>query len=143
MKRLGADHILNYHTDDIETQVDKITGGKGVERMVDVAFGINVEKAPNLIQRNGCLTAYSSDGVQNPKLPFLEFMYRNISIQPFSIFGMPEVAKIRAFEDINEMLKTGSLKHQIGREYSFKGMISAHQAIETGALFGCCLVRMQ
>ncbi len=142
IKKLGADYVFNYHTDNIESEVLKITGGQGVDRMVEVAFGTNVGTAPKLIKANGNLTAYSSDAFPMPSLPFLEFMYKNIAIKPFSIFGMPEMAKKKAFEDIGKMLNEGALEHLIDIQYSFNEMITAHQAIEFENLFGCCLVNI-
>ena len=140
IKKLGADYVFNYQTDDVESEVLEITDGQGVDRMVDVAFGTNVGNAHKLIKANGTLTAYSSDGCPTPSLPFLEFMYKNIAIKPFSIYGMPETAKTKAFEYIGKMLEKDALEHLIGTEYSFDKMIDAHQAIESKKLFGCCLV---
>jgi NADPH:quinone reductase-like Zn-dependent oxidoreductase len=69
-------------------------------------------------------------------------MYKNIAIRPFSIYGMPENAKINAFQRIGELLATRRLTHSIDRTYAFTDMIAAHQAIETDELFGVCLVEV-
>ena len=140
MKNLGADYVFNYKTDNIESTVLEITNGKGVDRMVDVEFGANLELAPKLIKSNGCLTAYGSDAIPIPKIPFYDFMFKNITIQAFSIFGMPEKAKVAAFKYINQMLETGSLDHRIDNHYSFDEMVIAHENIERNNLSGSCLV---
>jgi len=139
---LGADYVFNYRNDDLVSHVLDITDGVGVDRMVDVAFGVNVAAAPQLIRANGWLTSYSSDGVPKPEVPFLDFMYKNIAIRPFSIYGMPENAKINAFQRIGQLLATRRLSHSVDRTYAFTDMIAAHQAIETGELFGVCLVEV-
>ena len=139
---LGADYVFNYRNNDLVSCVLDITNNVGVDRMVDVAFGVNVAAAPQLIRANGCLASYSSDRLPKPEVPFLEFMYKNITIQPFSIFGMPENAKINAFQQIGELLATRRLSHLIGRTYAFTDMISAHQAIEKDDLFGVCVVEV-
>mgnify|MGYP001202929393 FL=1 len=140
MKELGADYVFNYKTDNIESAVLEITNGKGVDRMVDVEFGSNIELAPKLIKSNGHLTAYGSDAIPTPKMPFYDFMFKNITIQAFSIFGMPEKAKFTAFKYINQMLETGSLHHRIDSHYSFDEMIIAHENLERNNLSGSCLV---
>ena len=119
-----------------------ITDGVGVDRMVDVAFGVNVTSAPQLIRPNGWIASYSSDGLPNPEVPFLDFMYKNITIRPFSIYGMPEDAKISAFQHIGKLLATGCLIHSVGQTYNFSDMIAAHQAIEKNELTGVCLVNV-
>ena len=110
--------------------------------MVDVAFGANIGLAPKLIRPNGTLTAYSSDGVPKPQLPFLEFMYKNIGIRPFSIYGIPKSAKIEAFNMIGNLLTEGQISHLIGKEYAFSDMAAAHEAVENSELFGVCLVNL-
>ena len=143
MRDLGADYVLNYKTDNIESHVLEITKGKGVNRMVDVEFGSNIELAPKLIKANGCLTAYGSDTIPIPKIPFYDFMFKNITIQAFSIFGMPERAKFAAFRHINQMLERGGLDHQISKQYSFDEMVIAHQNLESNKLSGSCLVSIE
>ena len=140
LRELGTDHVFNYRNDDLLKEVLEITRGIGVDRMVDVAFGTNVTIAPRLIKPNGWLSAYSSDGVPKPEFPFLEFMYKNIGIRPFSIYGMPESAKKNAFQGINNLLATGQLSHIIGRKYPFSDMISAHQTVEKSEHPGVCVV---
>ena len=142
IKNLGADFVFNYQTNDIQSEVSEITQGKGVDRMVDVAFDTNVGIAHNLIKVNGCLTAYNMIGAHYPKFPFLEFMYKNISIKPFSIYTMPEKDKSAAFIYIDQMLRTGSLVHLIEKKFPFNEMISAHESIESKKIFGCCLVNI-
>ena len=139
---LGADYVFNYRNNDLVSCVLDITNNVGVDRMVDVAFGVNVAAAPQLIRANGYLASYSSDRLPKPEVPFLEFMYKNITIQPFSIYGMSENAKINAFQQIGELLATRRLSHLIGRTYAFTDMISAHQAIEKDDLFGVCVVEV-
>ena len=75
-------------------------------------------------------------GADYPKFPFLEFMYKNISIKPFSIYTMPEKDKSAAFIYIDQMLRSGSLVHLIEKKFPFNEMISAHEAIASKKIFG-------
>ena len=38
----GADHVINYRTEDVAARVRDITGGEGVDHVVDVDFGGNL-----------------------------------------------------------------------------------------------------
>jgi NADPH2:quinone reductase len=53
----GADHALNYRTDDVATQVGEITGGSGAERIVEVAFGRNLALDTKAIAPLGTIAA--------------------------------------------------------------------------------------
>jgi len=137
---LGADHALNYRSDDMAACVAQVTAGRGVDRMIDVAFGTNVAEAPKLIRENGVLTSYGSDAAPTPTLPFYEFMYKNIAIRPFAIFGMLEDAKDAAFTHIEARLAEGTLAHRVAARFGFDQMVAANEAIEAGDLFGVCVV---
>jgi len=140
LRDLGADHTLNYKTDDIIAAVRDITGGKGVDRILDVAFGANVGDAPKLVRDNGVIASYSSDGMPKPEIPFQALMYKNVTIRPFAIFGMPREAQDLAFADIEKLLAENVLDHLVGARFTFDQMIEAHEAVETDEIFGVCIV---
>ncbi|MDD9876699.1 MAG: NADPH:quinone reductase [Magnetovibrio sp.] len=139
---LGADHALDYKSDDVAGAVAEVTGGRGVDRMLDVAFGANVAGAAGMIRENGVLASYGSDAVPAPSVPFYEFMYKNVLIRPFAIFGMPDAAKDAAFAHVDALLAAGALAHRVGARFAFEEMVQAHEAIEADTLFGACLVEV-
>jgi NADPH2:quinone reductase len=57
----GADHVLNYRADDVAARVAEITGGAGVDRVVEVAFGRNLALNAEVLALRGTIAAYSSD----------------------------------------------------------------------------------
>jgi NADPH2:quinone reductase len=136
---LGADIVLDYGRDDIVGEVAELTGGAGVDRIVEVEFGLNIGHAPALVKPNGVVASYASDGALTPALPFNELMYRNVTLRPFSIYSLPVAAQDRAFADITACLAAGVLHHHVGRRAAFGDMVAAHQAIEAG-LWGTMLV---
>ncbi len=140
LQDLGADHVLNYRTDDLIAEIQRITSGQGVNRIVEVAFGANVAMAPRIMRPNGVIATYASDVDPEPVVPFYPLMYANITIRPFAIFAMPRAAQDRAFADITRCLKEGVLRHHVGAQFAFDDMVAAHQAIEAGHVFGTTLV---
>jgi len=136
----GADHVVNYREEDLVTAVSEITGGKGVDRFIDVAFGVNIENVPKLVKANGVVTSYGSDAVAKPEIPFLALMYANILVRPFAIFAMPRDAQDAAFEAIEGWLTDDALEHVIGKRFGIDELPDAHAAIETGGFQGCCVV---
>lgn len=141
---LGADHVINYRKTDVAKAVLDITGGKGVDRVVEVAFGVNVGMFPTIVAINGVVTAYSSDEAPEPPLPFASLMFRNVTMRPFTIYSLPEAVKRRTFADVNTLLAAGKLPHRVGQVHPFglKGVVAAHQSIEGNACHGVCAVEV-
>ncbi|MEK9751969.1 MAG: NADPH:quinone reductase [Rhodospirillaceae bacterium] len=137
---LGADHVVNYREEDLVAAVKEITSGVGVDRFIDVAFGVNITNVPSLVRTNGVVTSYGSDAVAKPEIPFLALMYANILVRPFAIFAMPREAQDAAFADIEKWCAEGALDHVVAERFAFEQLPAAHKAIESGALTGCCLV---
>lgn len=142
VKSLGADFAINYHEDNIADCVEEATAGSGVDRMVDVAFGSNVNIAPDLIRPNGVLTSYGSDGMPSPAFPFLRFMFKNITIRPFSIFGMEAATKEAAFIHIEGLLRENALRQLIAKKFDFEDLIAAHECVENRQPFGACVITL-
>lgn len=142
VRGLGADHILDYKTDDIVAEVLRITDRKGVHRLVDVEFGANIGEAPKMMRPNGVITSFASGIEPNPTLPFYALMYTNITIRPLAIFGMPRPAQDEAIAHVTECLEAGALQHLVGRRVGLDDMVAAHEAIAAGAVFGCLLVEV-
>jgi L-iditol 2-dehydrogenase len=65
-KRLGADHVINVRNEDAVEAVRKLTGGKGVDFVVECSGAPNaVNEAAQMLNRGGkiCLAAFPSDEV--------------------------------------------------------------------------------
>jgi NADPH:quinone reductase len=142
VRKLGANHVINYVEDDLVEAVTEITNGAGVDRFIDVAFGVNIGNVPQLVKPNGVVTSYGSDEVGSPVMPFLQLMAANILVRPFIIYGMPDAAQDAAFEAVEAWLAEDKLDHLVGKRFTFDDMAAAHEAIERGDFFGCCIVEV-
>ncbi|MSP81177.1 MAG: NADPH:quinone reductase, partial [Rhodospirillales bacterium] len=140
VKDLGADVALDYRAPDLAAKIRAATGGKGVDRVVDAAFGANIALSPKILAPNGVIASYASDGVPEPNIPFGPLMVLNATLRLVFIYGMPESAQDAAFADITEMLGVGALKHRIGARFPLARLASAHDAVERGTATGSVLV---
>ncbi len=141
---LGADHVINYRDEDVTARVLEITNGRGVDRVSEVAFGANISMLPKIVVQNGMVTSYSSDAIAEPTMPFLDFMFKNIAVRPYSIYGLPRDILDNNFADITEMLAKGHLRHRVGATHKFdlEGVIAAHEMIEADASPGVSVIEM-
>ncbi len=55
----GADHVINYRSEDVAARVRDITGGEGVDHVVDVDFGGNLAATLRSVRANGSIAIYA------------------------------------------------------------------------------------
>lgn len=138
-RRAGADHVINYRSEDVKDRVKDITGGAGVKRIVEVEFGGNINTSTAIIQNNGVIATYASDAEKNPTVPFYRLLYKNIQVRHELVFIMPEDAKNLAMSDITKWLEAGKLIHHMNETFALEDTVSAHEAVEAAA-FGKVLI---
>ncbi|MBI2156514.1 MAG: NADPH:quinone reductase [Candidatus Rokubacteria bacterium] len=136
----GADHTVNYRTGDPAAEILALTGGAGVDRIVDVDFGGNLATSLKVVKVNGTIAAYASMGDAEPKLPFYALMTRNVTVRPVLIYTMPERAKDDAAADVVRLVEAGRLQHQIGARFPLARIVEAHEAQESGQVIGNIVV---
>ena len=136
----GADHAVNYRTGDVAAEILQLTGGAGVDRIVDVDFGGNVAASARVIKTNGIIASYASMGDPEPKLPFYTLMAKNVTLRPVLIYTMPERAKDEAARDVTHLAETGRLTHVIGARFPLDRIVQAHEAQESGKVTGNIVV---
>lgn len=69
-KAAGADLVVNYKQQDVAAQVMEATAGQGVDRIVDVEFGGNLDVSKAVLGVGGTICTYGSMGDPTPTLPF-------------------------------------------------------------------------
>jgi len=93
-KKLGADHVVNAREEDAVAAVKRITGGKGVQFVVECSGAPNaLDEAAQMVDRGGriCLSAFPHD-----KVPVdLAYLVRN-NIYVYGIRGEGQSATHRA-----------------------------------------------
>jgi NADPH:quinone reductase len=136
----GADHTVNYRTADAAAQILELTGGAGVDRIVDVDFGANLAVSLKVLKVNGTIATYASMGDPEPKLPFYPLMAKNATVRPVLLYTMPDRARDEAVSDILRLVENGRLLHQIGARFPLERIVEAHQAQESGKITGNIVV---
>lgn len=136
----GADEVLNYKTTDVAAQLLKLTNGQGVDRVVEVEFGGNMETNVRAVRLGGTIATYASQADPEPKLPFYELMYRCLVMRLVIVFQLPTELINQGVADISNWLATEKLTHHLGPQFSLAETVKAHEAVENGAV-GKVLVR--
>jgi NADPH:quinone reductase len=129
----GADDTVNYRTEDTVQRIRDITGGAGVDHIVEVDFAGNFQVSREVLRRNGVLAVYAAGVAMQPPVP-LQFKASNITVRFVLVYDMPEAAKQAAVHEITQLLAGGKLRHLAGPHFPLESARQAHQAVEGGAI---------
>src|SRR5579871_1471073 len=103
-RRGGADHTVNYKTDDVIARVMDITGKRGVNHVVDVDFGGNIATTPKLMAMNSTIAVYATQGNRTPVVPVRELMEKCVNLRGLVLFALPWPLLSAAQADITKWL---------------------------------------
>ncbi len=135
-KRAGAHEVINYNTEDVGERLRVLTGGAGVDRVVDVEFGANLPAYVKALRPDAVVATYASMKVPEPKLPFYDLMRLNFTLRMVLVYSMPSAAKARAIADIARWIATGRPKFTVAARFPLREVVAAHEFLETGDKIG-------
>ena len=136
----GAKRVVDHRADDVIGQIMDATDGQPVDRVVDVEFGANLPITVEVLGVGGVIATYSSTQISEPKLPFFQMMYKDLTIRTIIVYAMPESAKQLAISDIGKALSNDSLQHRIAESLPLDKIAAANQAVEKGSIRGAVIL---
>lgn len=136
----GADFTLNYQTENVVEGVTELTGEKGVDRVVEVAFAANLPVSKSVLKDNGVISTYGSDADTRPTLPFFELLQKGLTMHFVQVYRLPRKARQQAISDIGTCLESRALRHFVTRCFSLDEIVQAHEAVETGHMSGKAVI---
>lgn len=135
-KTAGADYIVNYKAEDVVARIKEFTGGKGVDRVIEVDFAGNLEINLKALKRNGTIATYASDSDATPQIPLYSLIYKNLTVHYVLVYAMDSWAHQQATADITTCLKAGVLRHVIAGRFALDEIAAAHELQESGRAMG-------
>ena len=138
-RSLGAAVALNYKEPNLAERIVEAADGR-VDRIVEVAFGVNIGMAPTILKPNGTIATYSSDAVPEPAIPFNQLMFVNANIRMFTIYELERQTQDEVLQAVSPILSPDTLVHRVGERFAFEDMAKAHEAVEQGAVHGVAQV---
>jgi NADPH2:quinone reductase len=137
-RRAGAEHILNYKTDDVAAAVKEIAP-KGIDTIVEVNVQANIELDEKIIARGGTIVSYASDGDGRVSLPIGPAMGRNVRLRFLLTYTVTDSEKQDAIGSVSEALAAGVLG--AGEEtglpitrFTLAQTAAAHDAVESAVV---------
>ena len=142
---LGADHVIDRKREDVAARVAQITGGRGVNAIIDPVAGPTIPGNLALLAPCGTLVIYGGLG---GKVPLdLERTLRtrggSLAIRHFTIHTWDALVEERraGMRAIIAMLAAGKLRPRIHAVLPLAEAARAHELLESGAVLGKLLLR--
>jgi NADPH:quinone reductase len=130
----GADHVLSYEDADFAHKVNEVTGGQGVDIVLDSVAGWVTEKSLECLAPYGRLVQFGNSSGVAGKFTSNDVHSSCRSVLGYS-FGTTRKRKPHLVEatakKVFPYLSTGQLKIKIGHTYSLQEAAIAHQLIES------------
>lgn len=139
VEKLGAFATIDRTKENVAERVMELTGGQGVDRVVEVDFGANFEIDIAVLKRNGTVAAYSSTSNRTPVLPYYAFAGKGANLHFVQSFHLPEDARVEGERKITELGDAGRLNVAIGATFNLEDIAMAHERVERGG-FGNVVV---
>ena len=141
-RRSGAQAVINYRQEDVARRVLELTGGLGVDHLVEVDFGTNLAATVLLMKSQGTIAAYASAGEPQPALPVYAMQRKSLSLMFVALFELPPAVQQAAADDVNAWLAAGSFEPPSIHAFDLDEVAAAHEAVEQAAVPGKVLVRV-
>ena len=133
VKQEGADHVLDHHASDFSDQLMKVTGGNGVNAIIEMLANKNLATDLSLLSLGGRVVVVGNRGTIeiNPR----DAMRRDAVIYGMVLFNATDADKARIHAALVAGLESGTLRPVIAQEISLKEAPRAHEEVlkPTGA----------
>jgi NADPH2:quinone reductase len=142
VRAAGAETVLDYRSPDLAAQVLELTQGKGVERAVEVEFGLNAAMLAQVVAETGTVAAYGSALEMSPVLPFRDYLFKAITVDIVLVYLLDPIQRATAIDLLHRAHAEGGLVPAIHARFPLSDCIAAHQCVEAGRRAGAVLLEI-
>jgi NADPH:quinone reductase len=134
VEREGAHHVLDHSKPEYRDQILKITGGRGVNLILEMLANVNLGHDLKLLAPEGRVIVIGSRG--DVTISPRDLMTRRGSILAFTLWGTNEVEEAEIHAGLIAGLENGTLRPIVGKELPLAEAPRAHKEILEPGAFG-------
>lgn len=143
--QLGADVVIDYEKEDFLEIADKLSGGKGVDVVIDFLGAPNLERNVRSLGKGGRLVQVGlMRGAGAGALPMDQLLFKHLKILGTVMKSRPiEVKQAMTHRFAERWLHSfasGELKPTVDKVFPLAHAAQAHRYMESGAAFGKILL---
>ena len=125
----GADHVLDYRAADLADQILAIAPN-GVDRAVEVEFGLNADLLHQVVRANGTIAAYGSGKEMAPTFPFGPYLFKATNRHRVDLYPAQGRADA-AIDALHRAHAAGAFKPAVHHILPLEDSAAAHDATMT------------
>jgi NADPH2:quinone reductase len=135
-KNLGADHAINYKDQDFVAEVKAITGGKGVQVVLDMVGGDYVPRNLQCLADDGRHVSIAVQGGAMATIPIFEIMRRRLTLTGSTLRPRNTAFKSAVADELHKTVwphvEAGRIRPVIDRTFPLEQAAEAHRRMEAG-----------
>lgn len=131
----GAHSAINYRQEDVAGRVLDLTGGRGVDRVVEVDIAGNGPGLAGLLAPGGLCAAYGSSRAE-ATLPFGPLILKGIGVRFFIVYELDTPSRAAALAALTGWLERGLVRHAVAARLPLRHCAQAHEVVEAGRQIG-------
>jgi NADPH2:quinone reductase len=131
-REAGADEVINYKERDFETEVMRLTGGKGVNVVYDSVGKTTFDKSLNCVTRRGLLALFGQSSGPVPPFDPARLAKNGIYLTRPSLthYAADREELLWRASEIFTWIREGRLKLRIDRDLPLRDAGKAHRLLE-------------
>lgn len=140
-REAGADVVIDYQREDVAAVVREATGGRGVDRVIEVDIAGNATLDAEVLRTGGELVAYGS-AAGRFGLEFFPLIAKNLSLHFFIVYNLSDADRQAAEDQLHVFLAHDQLVHRIAERLPLAEIVRAHELVESGRAVGNVVLRV-
>ncbi|PKP90105.1 MAG: NAD(P)H-quinone oxidoreductase [Alphaproteobacteria bacterium HGW-Alphaproteobacteria-16] len=136
----GADHAINYKSEDFVARVKELTCGRGVNVVLDMVGGDYVARNMKCMAEDGRHVSIAVQGGAMATVPVFEIMRRRLTLTGSTLRARDVAFKTLVADELSRAVwphvEAGKLKPAIDRVFPLADVAAAHRRMESGAHMG-------
>jgi NADPH2:quinone reductase len=134
-REAGADATIDYRSEDVGARVRELTGGDGVDRVIELDIAGNAKSSVDALKPGGTLAVYGSNKADFT-MSFGPMIVKNVTAAFFIVYELSPAQRREGAAWINSRLAMGHLKTRIAARFPLAEIAAAHVAVESGKSVG-------
>ncbi|WP_288407983.1 NAD(P)H-quinone oxidoreductase [uncultured Herbaspirillum sp.] len=145
-EELGAERAINYKTEDFEAVVKELTGGRGVDVILDMVGGDYLPREIKALADDGRLVFIAQLGGSKGQLDMGQVMRRRLTITGSTLRPRPVAFKAAIAAKLRQhvwpLIEAGKIKPVIHQRFPLEQAAQAHAMMESSAHIGKIMLEL-
>lgn len=139
-RRMGADHAINYRTQDFVAEIQAITGARGVDVILDMVGGDYIGRNLKLLATEGRLAFIAFLQGSKAEVDFMRVMLKRQTLTGSTLRARPDSQKaaiaVALREKVWPLIAKGTVKPVIHQVFPLAEAAAAHRLMESSRHIG-------